>query len=218
MMKKYNNKILIVTGGTVDIKWAKEWLKDRSYNYIIAADSGLNYAEQLDLKVDYILGDYDSLADGMLEQYKETTETVTYPKEKDYTDTHLAIITALKNGADWIDIIGATGSRYDHAMTNIYNMKGALDVDVPCRIYDAHNCIYLKDSNFTINKTEQYGAYVSFVPMTESVDVTLEGMKYPLKDYHLLQGLSVCQSNEIVEDEASIYIKNGIFVVFETLD
>ena len=214
---KFYQKILIVTGGSVDYEWAKEWLKDREYDYVIAADSGLLHAYRLGLKVDYILGDYDSLEDGIIEKY-ENTETVTYPAEKDYTDTHLAIITAIKQGADLIDIIGATGRRYDHAMTNIYNMKAALDVDIPCRIYDRHNCIYLKDCNFTIKKDEQYGDYLSFVPMTENVVLGLEGVKYPLSEYNLKQGLSICQSNEITETEAKIYIKNGILVVFETLD
>ena len=64
----------------------------------------------------------------------------------------MALIAAIKNGADSIDIIGATGSRYDHTMTNIYNMKAALDVDISCRIYDAFNCIYLKDSEEEVRK------------------------------------------------------------------
>lgn len=214
---KFYQKTLVVTGGNIDYEWAKGWLADRHYDFVIAADRGLAHADRLGLKVDYILGDYDSLEKGVLEKY-QGTETVTFPPEKDYTDTHLALITAIQKGADGIDVIGATGSRYDHAMTNIYNTKAALDMDIPCRIYDACNCIYLKDYNFTIKKAEQYGNYISFLPMTESVDITLEGVKYPLKDYHLKQGLSICQSNEIIDEQADVYIKNGVIVVFETLD
>lgn len=218
-MERFSNKILIVTGGTVDYQWAKQWLYNRKYDYVIAADSGLKHADVLGLKVDYILGDYDSLEKGIIEKYQgKDVETVTYPPEKDYTDTHLAIITAIKQGADGIDILGATGSRYDHTMTNIYNMKAALDADIPCRIYDGHNCIYLKDYDFAISREEQYGRYVSFIPMTENVVITLEGMKYPLTNYCLKQGLSICQSNEIIEENAKIHIQNGIIVVFETLD
>lgn len=214
---KFYQKTLIVTGGSLNYAWAKSWLANRHYDYIIAADSGLKYVDELKLPVDCILGDYDSLEAGIIEKYKGT-QTITFPPEKNYTDTHLAIITALKNGADGIDLIGATGSRYDHALTNIFNMKAALDVDVPCWIYDVHNKIYLKDYDFLIAKEEQYGKYLSFAPMTESVELTLEGVKYPLNGYLLKQGLSICQSNEITSEQAKIYIKNGILVVFETMD
>ena len=43
-------------------------------------------------------------------------------------------------------------------------------------------------------------------------------MKYPLNEYELKQGLSICQSNEIVDEKASIIIKDGILIVFEARD
>ena len=49
--------------------------------------------------MDFLLGDYDSVDKDVLDRYKSNTEFEIYPKEKDYTDTHLAIMTALKKGA-----------------------------------------------------------------------------------------------------------------------
>ena len=46
------SKMLIVTGGHLDIDWAKEWLSDKKFDYCIAADSGLAYADRLGLKID----------------------------------------------------------------------------------------------------------------------------------------------------------------------
>ena len=40
-MKIMAEKILIITGGTVDYEWAKDWLSAKTYDYCIAADSGL---------------------------------------------------------------------------------------------------------------------------------------------------------------------------------
>ena len=39
MMKM--KRCLIVTGGTIDIAFAKDFLSQRSYDYVIAADAGL---------------------------------------------------------------------------------------------------------------------------------------------------------------------------------
>lgn len=217
MENKLKN-VLIISGGDLDLNWAQDWLELQSFDFVIAADSGLGYADALGVPVDFLLGDYDSVDQGLLAQYRQNTRMVTYPSEKNYTDTHLALTRAMEQNPGRISVIGATGSRYDHAMTNIYNMKLALAAGIPCAIYDPYNKIYLADRNFRLEKRKQYGTYLSFVPMTETVQITLTGVKYPLKRYLLRQGLSICQSNEILEDQAEIGIEKGIVVVFETKD
>ncbi len=213
-------KTLIVTGGSLDICWVKEFIKTINAEYIIAADSGLKYIDELGLVPDMILGDYDSVEDGLLDKYK-SIDIKTYPREKDYTDTHIAIINALKAGASEIYILGATGTRMDHTFTNICNMKAALDCDVPCFIYDNHNKVYLVNDHMgevKLAKDGQYGEYVSIVPLSEEAVISLSGFKYTLDNYVLHQGLSICQSNEIKENEAVINIKKGLVIVFETKD
>ena len=37
------SKALIVTGGSINVAWAKEWLDNQTFDYCIAADSGLEY-------------------------------------------------------------------------------------------------------------------------------------------------------------------------------
>ena len=37
------SKTLIVTGGSINVAWAKEWLDNQTFDYCIAADSGLEY-------------------------------------------------------------------------------------------------------------------------------------------------------------------------------
>ena len=183
-------KTLIVTGGSLDISWAKDFVRTINAEYIIAADSGLKYIDELGLVPDMILGDYDSVEAGLLDKYK-STDIKTYPREKDYTDT------------------------------NICNMKAALDSDVPCFICDSHNKIYLVNDRMgevKVSKKGQYGDYVSFVPLSEETIISLAGFKYVLDDYILHQGLSICQSNEIKENEAVINIKKGLVIVFETKD
>jgi len=75
-----------------------------------------------------------------------------------------------------------------------------------------------KTGTHVIGRDTQYGRYVSLVPMSEEVVVTLKGFKYTLNEYCLKQGLSICQSNEVAEDEAEIIIHKGLAVIFETRD
>lgn len=216
--KKDCKNILVISGGNVDYKWAKEWLNTVDIDYVIAADSGLMHADRLNLHVNLLLGDYDSCDPDILKKYQNHTDTLTYPKEKDYTDTDIALQKAIEHHPEQIYMLGTTGTRYDHSMTNIFNLKQALQAGVNCFIMDRYNKIYLKDSSFTIEKEKQYGGFVSFLPLSSEVTISLIGMKYPLHQYHLEQGSSICQSNEIQDDYAKVEIQNGIVIVFETKD
>lgn len=222
-------KILIISGGSIDEMWGRKWVADYEPDYCIAADSGLVMADKLGLKVDLLLGDYDSVDKKIFEKYNRNTKTITYPCEKDYTDTHLALKKAIekikklqdtsKDGTeDEIAIIGATGTRYDHAFTNIFVLDESLEAGIRCAIYDKNNKIYLADKSFEIRKDKQFGDYLSFAPMTPEAGLSLSGVKYPLDRYTLRQGESICQSNEITEIIAKVEIFTGKLVVFETRD
>ena len=156
-------KILIISGGSIDEMWGRKWVADYEPDYCIAADSGLVMADKLGLTVDLLLGDYDSVDKKIFEKYNGNTKTITYPCEKDYTDTHLALKKAIekikklqdtsKDGTeDEIAIIGATGTRYDHAFTNIFVLDESLEAGIRCAIYDKNNKIYLADKSFEIRK------------------------------------------------------------------
>ena len=92
---------------------------------------------------------------------------------------------------------------------------------VSCIILDAYNRIRLMDGVVHLKKSEQYGKYVSLLPLTTEVTgVELRGFKYELTDYTFTStgsaGLGV--SNEIIEDIAEIRVKSGIFVLIESRD
>ena len=59
-MKK-KKSILIVSGGSIDVDFAKEYLRERQYDHIVAADSGLAHCKEIGIEPTDILGDFDSL-------------------------------------------------------------------------------------------------------------------------------------------------------------
>jgi len=61
-------------------------------------------------------------------------EILKFPAEKDMTDTELAVNTAIDRGYKNIVIIGGTGTRLDHTLSNIFLLKLMLDRGVKGRI------------------------------------------------------------------------------------
>ncbi len=215
-----NNRILILTGGHIDFDFLAKWMQIEQYGMIIAADNGMTAADQLSIKLDYIVGDFDSVPQEVFQKYQELSVPIkTFPTEKDKTDTEIAIELALMHTPTHIDIIGATGSRLDHTFANIHLLMLPMQVGVFASILDANNKIYLKQESFTIEKKLQYGSHVSFLPFTEKViGLTLTGCKYPLNNHTLLSGSSLGVSNVIKDDLAGVEFKEGILLVMETKD
>lgn len=213
-------RALIFSGGSFDYDFSKEFILKNKFDLIIAADRGVEYAILLDLKVDYLIGDFDSVDEKILKKAKLiSNKVVEFEKEKDDTDTALAIDLAIRENVDEIVLLSATGNRLDHTMTTIFSLISYLDTNINIVILDKNNKIYLKkDETFFIEKKEQHGKYVSFLPFTKTVKLSLKGMKYNLDNFVVNRGSTLLQSNEIEEERAKIIIEDGILAVFETLD
>ena len=214
------NKVLIITGGHTEEALLRVLMEQEQFQMVIAADSGLAIADRLELELDHIVGDFDSISEEVLLKHRrKSTPVDTYPREKDKTDTHIAVELALRNNATSIVIAGATGSRMDHVMANIHLLLLPMQVGVSAAMIDTNNKIYLKNKSFMLEKSKQYGDYVSLLPFTEQVNgLTLKGFKYPLDHIILEAGSSLGISNEILEDVAQVEISDGFLLVIEARD
>lgn len=212
---------IIITGGELNDDFAGQFLKDHPWDALIAADRGLQFCYHHKIQPDYIIGDYDSVDREIVNYFREEThaEMETYQKEKDDTDTQIALEKALYLESDTIYILGALGGRMDHGLANIQLLRLALEMGAEAYLVDEHNRICLIDEPVTIRKDEQMGKYVSFLPFTDRVEgVTLKGFKYPLDDYTMTKGRSIGVSNEIAEDEAWVSLYRGILIMIQSKD
>lgn len=213
-------KTLIITGGKISADFALTFFEKKEYECIIAADKGLEVLDKLCIKPDYIIGDFDSLEEGILCEYSENGIIKLNP-EKDFTDTEAAIRLAIEKGSDSITIIGATGSRLDHVLANISLLMIPLEAGIPAYIIDENNRIRLIDKTIEIKKTDCFGNNLSLIPYTDEVSgVTLKGFYYPLNNKNIsrFKELSLGISNKITEDKCIIKIKSGILIVIESRD
>ncbi|MCR4781596.1 MAG: thiamine diphosphokinase [Lachnospiraceae bacterium] len=213
----------IVAGGTFDFDAFSAFLKEeKEYPYIIAADRGFISLSNHKIKIDCIIGDFDSAGEKMIDKAKEICDNVIVLNPiKDDTDTEAALDVAMKEVDGDIYIFAGTGTRLDHIYSNIQILYKALLRKKCAYLIDAHNKIQLCDRNSSkiIIQSEQYGDYVSVFPMTETVHgITMSGFKYSLSDFDLSIGTSRGQSNEIVEPSAEISVKDGVLVVIEAKD
>ncbi len=214
------NNVLIITGGRIEEKFLNDLLKREHFSLIIAADHGLVAVDKLGISPDYIVGDFDSVPETLLRRYRESmTPIETFPREKDKTDTQIAIEAALFHKATSIVLVGATGSRLDHTMANIHLLLLPLRLNINACILDENNKIYLKQESFRIVKRKQHGNYVSLLPFSEEVNgLTLSGFHYPLNHITLTAGSSLGISNEIIEEVAEVEFVNGTLLVIESMD
>ena len=222
-MESKKKRALLISGGHINADYTVEYIKSKDYDIIIAIDGGLKAAENLDIIPDIVVGDFDTIDSGTLNKYAgmKEVEVIRLNPEKDLTDTQSAIERALSLGADYIEIIGGTGTRLDHTIANIHTLQMMIGRCSGAVITNENNRIRIIEDKYVIKRQEQYGKYVSFLPLTEKVQgITLEGFKYPLKDYefNIKTTLSLGVSNEIVEDEATVSLKSGRLIMIESRD
>ena len=219
--RKKTMKAMVISGGSIDRAFTKEWIQNFAPDYIVAADRGLLFCMEEKLKVDMIVGDFDSLPGGVIDGYLSTFDVPvrTFNPVKDYTDTEIALRQAMEAGADEILLFGVTGTRLDHCIGNMQCLHICLDAGIRAAILDPHNRITLHEKDFSIEKSSQFGGFVSFIPAGDAIrGLTLTGFKYPLNDRDITPTDSLCISNQITEETASVSFREGRLFMIESRD
>jgi thiamine pyrophosphokinase len=208
-------RAVIISGGKIsDYDYIKEKILQFGADLIICADSGYNHAVKMKLDVNLVAGDFDSLA--FDENIPDNIKTVRYPSEKNQTDTEIALAHVRETGARDILIVGATGTRADHTLTNIFMLKSCLGQAVSAEILDEFNRIRIIDTRLEIKGSQ--GDIISLVPLSDCAGVTIEGVKYPLHKAELQLGEGLGVSNVIMSEIVLISVDKGLLLVIETRD
>lgn len=216
-------KALLISGGHIDDKYIKGYLKDRHYDITIAIDGGLEKAAGLGIVPTHVIGDFDTVSAETLKKYSdnESVKVIRLMPEKDFSDTQCAISTAIQNNCTHIEIIGGTGTRLDHTVANIHTLQMVLNKCDDAVIVNENNRIRLVNGRKIIERQEVFGRYISFLPLTDKVKgVCLKGFKYPLDNYEfdIHKSMSLGVSNELVQDRAEIDVAEGILIMVESED
>ena len=163
-------KAFIYTGGNIDPANITEHPKGD--DLCIAADSGYHNAVALGEQVQLLLGDFDSLGNVKV---PEKVEKLKVPAEKDFTDTQLAVETALKRGAEEIVIIGGLDGRLDHTLSNLSILEDLQKKRIHAVITDGRNRVRFLSSTSTLIARSGF-RYLSLICLSEKAKgVSIEG-------------------------------------------
>jgi thiamine pyrophosphokinase len=176
---------------------------------IVCADGGLIHARNLGLAPAIVIGDFDSadISDA------EDIEVLQYKKEKNETDTILAIDYGLGKGYRDFLILGGLRGRLDHTVANFSALMHLHRHGAAGYIADAQNEAYMLISG-EMRLTRRAGYYISVFPFEgEALGVTSTGLKYPLENTRLDCGFPLGVSNEFAADEAVISVKKGAVLI-----
>ena len=170
---------------------------------VIAADGGLRHTQELGLRPDIILGDFDSLG------YIPADSRV-YPVEKDDTDSMLAVRVGLERGCDTFLFYGAMdGPRLDHTIANFQTLAHL-------STHGARGWLIGRDyiatvlSGETVEFSEDATGIFSLFCLGASAEVTIEGLHYPLDHGRLTPDFPLGVSNHFTGRPARVTVHEGL--------
>lgn len=196
-------QVVIVANGRL----SKSFLQDiRKADYVVGVDRGAYWLARNSIVPHIAIGDFDSVNQQELRLIQRRVKQVKeHPKEKDFTDMELAIQHAISLRPQEVVIYGAIGSRVDHTIANVFLLERLGGIGV---LRDANNEVRLVSGRVALQKSPHY-SYVSILPMTETIDVTLVGFLYDASHTRIHRGQALGVSNEIRGDEATVEIHRG---------
>ena len=170
---------------------------------VIAADGGLRHTQELGLRPDIILGDFDSLG------YIPADSRV-YPVEKDDTDSMLAVRVGLERGCDTFLFYGAMdGPRLDHTIANFQTLAHL-------STHGARGWLIGRDyiatvlSGEAVEFSEDATGIFSLFCLGASAEVTIEGLHYPLDHGRLTPDFPLGVSNHFTGRPARVTVHEGL--------
>lgn len=210
-------RVLVISGGKPPEEHTLRTYLNKE-TYIISADSGSNILYKYNIVPNMILGDFDSIDSDVLRNFeKKGSKIISYPSEKDFTDTEAAINEAFKLKPQEILLLGCTGSRLDHTMANIGLLYKCLEKSIEAYIIDENNIISLHNKEFKI--TGKAGELFSLQAFGGKVNnLCIVKAKYELYNYDLEFGDPRTVSNELLDHTVSVTFNKGIVLLIRAKD
>ena len=186
-------------------------------DYVIAVDGGIGYCGILNVEPDLIIGDFDSLSEGEV-QALEILRTeipdkiITLPAQKDETDMMAALKHGLSLGYRDFRIYAGTGGRLDHTLANIQCLLYLKNHGAVGYLVDGTGMILVLQNEAVHLNRSLSGLLSLFCLGKEAEGVSIENMKYPLKNYRMTNDFPIGISNEFIGEEAVVSVENGELV------
>lgn len=180
----------------------------RSNDYVIAADAGFRALEQNGIKIDMVIGDFDTL-----KWVPTHPNVIVLNKEKDTTDMLSAVREGIKMGYDVFHIYCGTGGRVEHTIANM-QLLAELSQNGKHVFLFGKDYVITAVTNEALRFPKDASGFVSVFSHSDKAEgVFLKGLKYKLENAVLSNTYPLGVSNEFIGEESSISVGNGTLVV-----
>lgn len=183
---------------------------------VICADSGLDHALRLGLVPTTVIGDMDSVDPCSLETARSLgCAIVEHPRDKDFTDTELALSHAVRAGHSDITVVWGGGDRIDHVLGVIAALAhpnlGSLD---GLRAWIAADRVDVLHPGRDILAEHRLETTLSLLAIgTRDSVVTTSGLKWDLDKAQLSADSARGLSNVVIASPCSIRCDAGVTAV-----
>lgn len=204
------NKCIIVGAG----EFAEKSLPIEEGDFLIAADAGLSYLEQLHIQPHMVIGDFDSL-----QRTPVHPNVLKLPVVKDDTDMGVAIREGQSRGYQLFYIYGGCGGRIDHTFANIQLMAKLAKEGGEAILFGNRQAIQvLAGPGEVCFPADAKGIVSVFAHSDACMGVCEEGLFYELHDYTMTNDTPLGVSNEFTGREAKISVKEGTLIIVTERD
>ena len=182
------------------------------YERSIAADGGLHLAQDLDVHVDVVIGDLDSVDPARLDAAVAAGTLVDrHPVDKDATDLELALDAVLASDAERAVLVGSPTGRLDQLLASVTSIAAPRYASLAPEAWLGDDTILPIHGERSI--PGRRGQLVSLLPVHgPAVGVRTTGLKWPLDGDTLEPGTSRGVSNEFTQPTAQVRVDSGTLV------
>ncbi|MBP6017236.1 MAG: thiamine diphosphokinase [Candidatus Promineofilum sp.] len=215
-MVPHREFVLVFANGIIeDLSWVEPYLVQAKH--VVAANGGILHPLALGHLPDGLIGDLDSLPEGVAEALVNwDIEVVRFLPAKDETDLELALLYAARRFPnDDLIILGGFGGRVDHMLANILLLAHPALSGHPIYLVEERQKAWLITGETIISGRP--GDTVSLISLGGDVVVSeTTGLRWPLIDEVLAFGPARGISNEMTEEIATVRLASGRLLCVHT--
>ena len=187
----------------------------QNVDLVIAADSGLHAAQKLEMHVDFVIGDFDSVdASALARATSAHTQTIRHSADKDFTDLESALLFAADKKSERIVIVTAGGGRLDHQFGFVAAMFNPKLREIKVEALWHTSRLFALQGPATLDVTTQIGDTIALQSFSDkSAKISTTGLRWQLTDESLANFETRGVSNIATENQVSVSFESGQLLV-----
>ena len=182
--------------------------------FLVAVDGGYTFFRKTGLLPDLLIGDFDSLG-RKPSNLSPRTEVLTFPSDKDATDSEAALEYCLERKTRRVDIVQPSTGELDHLLGNLMLLTRAFKTRAArtkpkLRLINPCTEVRLVESE-SWSIRDAIGDTVSIVPFSKRVILSCRGTGYDVERLIVRQGETTGLRNRILAARARFDIQGQAF-------